>query len=422
MKKKLALVLALATSVPGAAGTVDAQEMVSPRAPRFELGVYGGGAYTSEWYESRTATSTDGVISGPEDGERYGFGFTGAFGGAATLYLSPMLGVRLHYGYVPSRIPEADDGDFEDDADLLTLNNHFYDLSLVLRPWAARAGGVLAQTYLFIGGGGLTSDAAGDAEGDVPVCEPITLRQGACLPLQTDYSTVGQGTAGIGVDLFALASNLGVFAELATHFYDSPVHVGSGFVPDVQVGEGGSFAVADDMYAATTRLVLGVKLGLGGFGPAMTPMAPMPMPPPPPPAAPMAPPPPAPPADRPINVCVVTDAGLESVAATVNPASGDTMAMGERFSMRYPATAPMYAAGATWYINTDVITLDRSEFVKFGVPRLISNTSQLRRVGAYEGTPVFAETGTTAPYQVLYVPLRPGCEFQPYSPRPRVRG
>ena len=427
MKWKLALGAGLLAATLGAPGGAGAQEMGSAWAPRFELGVYGGGAFTSEWYQSRMVTSTDGIISDPGDGEGFGFGFTPAFGGAATLYLSPMLGLRAHYGYVPSALPQADDADatLDQDEDSWVVNNHFYDLSLVLRPWAARSGGLMAQTYLFVGGGGLTTDVAGSRpEGtDRAVCEAFTLAQGACLPIDGEHASVGQGTAGIGVDLFALSRSIGVFAELATHVYDSPVHVGSGFVPDITVAPGEPFAVADDMYATTSRLVLGVKLGFGGFGPMMAPTPPMAPAPPPAPMAPPAPPPAPPaPAMRDINVCVVTDSGLQNVAARVNPANNDTTAMGQAFSSRYPASAPMYAAGTTWFINTDTLRLGSDEFVKFGVSRMITNINQLRRVGDFQGTPLFAETGATAPYQVLYVPLRPGCEFQPYSPRPRVRG
>jgi hypothetical protein len=41
-------------------------------------------------------------------------------------------------------------------------------------------------------------------------------------------------------------------------------------------------------------------------------------------------------------------------------------------------------------------------------------------VTEYQGVPIFAEQGAMAPHNVLYVPVRPGCEMQPYQPRTAV--
>jgi hypothetical protein len=36
------------------------------------------------------------------------------------------------------------------------------------------------------------------------------------------------------------------------------------------------------------------------------------------------------------------------------------------------------------------------------------NSANIMQVGEYDGVPLFANTGTTAPYETLYVPVRPG--------------
>ena len=59
-------------------------------------------------------------------------------------------------------------------------------------------------------------------------------------------------------------------------------------------------------------------------------------------------------------------------------------------------------------------------WVKFGVTRVIQ-PPQLQRVGEVNGTPLFAEAGRESPFEVVYVPVRPGCEFQPYQPREVIR-
>ncbi len=121
---------------------------------------------------------------------------------------------------------------------------------------------------------------------------------------------------------------------------------------------------------------------------------------------------------------MVQGTALTDVDAIYVPATGDTMVVvnGSRtpFAMAYPATASVYAGNATWFINNDAVTLNSRQYVKFGVPRVISS-GELTRVADYNGVSVFAETGATAPYDVVYVPIRPGCEFQPYQMRTQLR-
>lgn len=155
----------------------------------------------------------------------------------------------------------------------------------------------------------------------------------------------------------------------------------------------------------------GLSLLLGGARPA-----PMVVPLPPPPPLPMAPqPPPAPLAAMPatINVCVVENGMIRNVQAQYTQATGDTMVAGRPFAQAYPATGSSYAGGANWYIQGDAITLDGRRFVKFGLPRVLG-VNDVARSGEYQGVPVFAEGGMTRS-DVVYVAIRPGCEFQPYQ-------
>lgn len=118
---------------------------------------------------------------------------------------------------------------------------------------------------------------------------------------------------------------------------------------------------------------------------------------------------------------MVQDGQLRTVTATYRPATGDTVVDGRRFSEAYPATTPTYAAGADWFVRGDTITFQNRRYAKFGLTRLV-NEGELVRIGDYQGTPVFAEPGTTetAP-ATIFVVVRPGCEVQPYQ-RVEVRG
>lgn len=161
----------------------------------------------------------------------------------------------------------------------------------------------------------------------------------------------------------------------------------------------------------------GVSLLLGGARPP--PMM-VPPPPPPPPAA-VTPPPPAPPAmPTTINVCVVENGMPSNVQAQYSSATGDTTVAGRPFSQAYPATGMSYAAGATWYIQGEPITLNGRRYVKFGTPRVLS-VNDVTRTGEYQGVPLFAEPGMARP-DVVYVAVRPGCEFQPYQTETKVGG
>jgi len=60
-------------------------------------------------------------------------------------------------------------------------------------------------------------------------------------------------------------------------------------------------------------------------------------------------------------------------------------------------------------------------YVKYGLPRVLG-VNEVTRTADYMGVPVFAEAGATAATEVLYVPVRPGCEFQPYQLDVKVGG
>ena len=52
--------------------------------------------------------------------------------------------------------------------------------------------------------------------------------------------------------------------------------------------------------------------------------------------------------------------------------------------------------------------------MKYGLPRVLGVT-EVSRVGDFMGVGVYAEAGATGTPDVIYIPVRPGCEFQPYQ-------
>lgn len=113
-----------------------------------------------------------------------------------------------------------------------------------------------------------------------------------------------------------------------------------------------------------------------------------------------------------VGVCVVRDGALSEVPAEYDPRTGDTIVAGRPFAEVYPASTPPYAAGADWYASGGMVVFERRRYVRYGLPRVVPADS-LRRVGEFRGIPLFAEDASAA-FRFVYVPVRPGCEFQPY--------
>ena len=391
MKRLATSAVAAALLAAGTAGQAQAQDtMVGRRASQFDLGIYGGGAYTTDWF-------TTPETGGEEEG--WTPGFSGIFGALANFWFTPSLGVRLHGAYMPQKLPQSET--FEPEA--LVTNSYLYDLNLVFRPFFSTAEGILPSVYFFLGGGGYTADIGdymtpGVAEDQIACIRlPVWVRNGVCVSTSREYSTVGQGNVGVGADFFPFGP-VTLFGELAVHGYDSPAHV----------NENGN---GEDKFTFTPRAVLGLK---ALFGDILPPPPVIETPPPPPPVVPEVVPPPPPPVveAQTIQVCVVQDGNLTTVSAQYNPTAGDTTVNGQPFATAHP-TGAQYAANATWFINNEPVTFQNRRFVKYGLPRVLG-VNEVTRVGEFQGVSLFAETGQTRP-DVVYVPVRPGCEFQPYQ-------
>jgi len=400
MKRKLTSALAAAAVTAAMGGQVQAQDTMAGtrRASQFDLGIYGGGAYTTDWF-----TTPD--VGGEEEG--WTPGFSGIAGAIAQFWFTPSLGLRLHGAYMPQNLPQAEG--FE--SDKLVTNSFLYDLDLVFRPFFSTAPGIMPSVYFFLGGGGYTADIGdfmtpGVDDSDAIACIPQVqwVRNGVCVSTSPEFSSTGMGVVGVGADFFPLGP-VGLFGELAVHGYDSPAHVREN-------------ANGEDKFTFTPRAVLGLKAMFGDILPPPPPVVVTPPPPVAPPAE-VVPPAPVAPATQEIQVCVVQDGNLTNVTATFNPATNDTTVNGQPFGTAYPMGA-QYAANATWFINNEPVTFQGRRYVKYGLPRVL-NVNEVTRVGEFQGVSVFAEAGQTRP-EVIYVPVRPGCELQPYQTEVKTGG
>jgi hypothetical protein len=71
-------------------------------------------------------------------------------------------------------------------------------------------------------------------------------------------------------------------------------------------------------------------------------------------------------------------------------------------------------SAARWFVEGTLLYLGRHTYVKYGLP-LVVDANLLQRFGSVGVVPVFVEPAASRPPEVLYVPVRPGCEFQPYQ-------
>lgn len=137
------------------------------------------------------------------------------------------------------------------------------------------------------------------------------------------------------------------------------------------------------------------------------------------PAPPEAPPPPAPapvpesPALESLSVCVVRDGALSEVPVTYNPATGDSTYQGQRFGDAFPADSS-FAIGTAWYHTREPIKIFGRRYLQYGLPRVLQPSDVVAR-GTYRGIPFFVEPMASTVPEVLFLPLRPTCEFQTYQ-------
>ena len=137
----------------------------------------------------------------------------------------------------------------------------------------------------------------------------------------------------------------------------------------------------------------------------------------PPAVAPPLPPPPLPPLPPPpaeVRMCVVHEGAVREVSAVRDPATGAVTVNGQPFSAAFPDVG-QYAESHEFFTADRPVTFGGRRYVRFGLPRVLE-PSMVRRAGEFMGVPVFVEAGAAGGTQpVIYLPVRTGCEFQPYE-------
>lgn len=370
-----------------------AQEQ-DPPFPKFAIGVYSGGIFFSDFNEGE---NTRGSLS-----LEPGF----VVGMQAETWLHPQFAIRMNGAYTERPFELESEQGFRDarlfDGTFGDVNVWEGDMTLMLRPLSPK-GPLRMIPFLAAGAGVVHYNPAGE---------------GRSLPEATvffDEETKFAAVGGVGLDIIpnTPTKRFGAFIrmEVTDHYvFDSPAErLALGLESD------------DDEFDGVHNLRVNLGMNL------IFPLRPKPCDCPRAAVAAASPPPPPPPPVargpemRGVRVCVVQGAGLGEVEAIMDPATGDTLVGGRRFAQAFPATAPDYAAGEAFFINNAPITVMNRRYVKYGLPRVVA-PGEVTRTGEYEGVGVFTEAGIAGTPEVVYVPVRPGCELQPYRHEAPARG
>jgi hypothetical protein len=135
----------------------------------------------------------------------------------------------------------------------------------------------------------------------------------------------------------------------------------------------------------------------------------------PPPAPPPNPPtsaPEAPPLER-LTVCVVRNGVLTDVPVSYDRATGDSLYEGRRLREAFPIDSS-FAASAAWYRRHENFSYNGRPYWAVGLPRAMRPGELVVR-GKSRGLMVFVTPGTPRRVNMLYLAVRPTCEFQQYE-------
>lgn len=114
------------------------------------------------------------------------------------------------------------------------------------------------------------------------------------------------------------------------------------------------------------------------------------------------------------RLCIVLDGEVKEADAIYRVATGDTLTMD---SLPFSSLAPLtsdYAVVAGWYIDGSPISFRGRRYRKYAESRILG-INEITRMGEYRGVGVYVEAERPeSASDVVYLPTRPGCEFQPY--------
>lgn len=120
---------------------------------------------------------------------------------------------------------------------------------------------------------------------------------------------------------------------------------------------------------------------------------------------------------QPVALCILRDGNVATIEGTYRPERGDTVIGGRPWRQALPAAFPPYAEGVDWYVKGEMVVSPGRELPleRYGLTRVFA-PADVKRLGEYRGLPLFVDAAYEGGIaEVVYLFVRPGCEFQPYQ-------
>ncbi len=113
--------------------------------------------------------------------------------------------------------------------------------------------------------------------------------------------------------------------------------------------------------------------------------------------------------------CFVEADSLSEIIGTWTPAGWAVHRGGTLVSMDSVAPPARYAGMMRWYREDKPIELRRGRYTRVGQP-VVKLKADLAPLEPYGGMPLFRAARDSSPVpDVIFAPIRPGCEFQAYQ-------
>jgi antitoxin component YwqK of YwqJK toxin-antitoxin module len=126
-----------------------------------------------------------------------------------------------------------------------------------------------------------------------------------------------------------------------------------------------------------------------------------------------------------VTQCVIENGVLKNITADYSQTTGDysvtVNGVQKLLDEVYPETSHDYAGSTNWFINSLNITVNGNSYAKYGLPRILG-TNEIKKVTQYQGVGVYIEWAEKEISEVIYIPSRRGCEFQPYQKQLKAPG
>jgi hypothetical protein len=113
-------------------------------------------------------------------------------------------------------------------------------------------------------------------------------------------------------------------------------------------------------------------------------------------------------------VCVLDGDQVRAIIAQIDPASRDTTAEVPPGARIYPRLPSPYGDEREWFLHRRPIRFEGREFVRNGPP-LAALPEEIKRIGTVDGITLYASRDDPpGDSPIVFVPVRPGCQLQPY--------